>query len=166
MSMDILNQFGINPILLLAQVVNFAILLFILKRFLYKPILKVLAERKKKIAESLQNAEEIERRLTAISEREAEAVLKSAKEGEKIIKQATEYAAQIIDEGSKKSEEIINKAYEEAAKVMQLEKVKLQQEVKENLADIVALVLKKVTGQVISEKKQKEIIEKEVRNLS
>jgi len=43
--MDILNQFGIKPVLLAAQVVNFLALLFILKKFLYQPILKVLKTR-------------------------------------------------------------------------------------------------------------------------
>ena len=49
--MEIIKQFGINPILLAAQVVNFIVLLFIFKKLLYKPILKVLDERKKKIEE-------------------------------------------------------------------------------------------------------------------
>ena len=66
--MDILNQFGVQPILLAAQVVNFLILLFILKKFLYGPILKVLDSRKKTIEQSLKNAEEIERRLLETTE--------------------------------------------------------------------------------------------------
>jgi len=77
--MEIFNQFGINPLLLLAQVVNFAVLLFILKRFLYKPILKVLEERKKRIEESLKNAEEIEKRLVETAELEEEILAKSAR---------------------------------------------------------------------------------------
>ncbi len=164
--MEILNQFGINPILLAAQVVNFLVLLFILKKFLYKPILKVLEERRKKIAESLQNAEEIEKRLSQITEREAEAIAKSAKEGEKIIKEAGESALQIIEEGKKKYEGIINQAIEDAKKLTQVEKIRLQQEIKENLSNIVALALEKVTGIAITEKQKKEIIEKEVKNLS
>ncbi len=75
--MDILNEFGIKPILLAAQVVNFLILLYILKRFLYKPILKVLNERKNKIADSLKNAEEIERKLVEISEEEQKRIAKA-----------------------------------------------------------------------------------------
>lgn len=164
--MEILNQFGVNPLLLLAQAVNFFILLFILKKFLYKPILKVLEERKKRIEDSLKNAEEMEKRLAEITDREAEALLKSAKEGEKIIKQAGEQAAQIVDDAKIKAEGIINRAAIDARRVSQAEKVKLEMEIREHLSDIVLSVFKKVTGQVITERKQKEIIEKEVRNLS
>ena len=67
--MDILNQFGISPVLLTAQVVNFLVLLFILKKLLYGPLLKVLAERRKKIEDSLKNAEEIELRLQETNEK-------------------------------------------------------------------------------------------------
>ena len=66
--MDILSQFGVKPILLAAQVVNFLILLFILKKFLYGPILKVLSERRKKIEDSLKNVEEIEKRYNEMKE--------------------------------------------------------------------------------------------------
>ena len=164
--MDILNQFGVQPILLAAQVVNFLILLFILKKFLYKPILKVLEDRKQGISDSLKNAEEIERRLNQIGEREAEAVLKSAREGEKIIRQATESAVQIIEDGKRRYEEIISNAVEDAKKVTQLEKTRLEQEIKEHLGEIVMLALQKVTGKVLTSKQQREILEKEVRNLS
>ncbi len=164
--MEILNQFGINPILLLAQVVNFAILLFLLKKLLYKPILKVLEERKRKIEESLKNAEEIEKRLNAIADREAEVLLKLAKEGEKMIKQAGDQVTLIIEEARLKAEGIINHAVEESKKISQIEKIRLELEIKENLSNIVSLVLEKVTGGLVTNKEQKEIIEKEVKNLS
>ncbi len=164
--MEILNQFGINPLLLAAQVVNFAILLFILRRFLYKPILKVLEERKQKIADSLKNAEEIERRLNELSEKETEALIKAGKEGQKIIQQAGEEYKQTVEEAKKEYERIINKAVEDAKKLTELEKVRLEQHVKENLGDIVAMALEKVTGKTLTGKKEKEIIEKEIKNLS
>lgn len=164
--MEILNQFGVKPILLLAQVVNFLILLFILKKFLYKPILKVLSERRKKIEESLKNAEEIEKRLAEIAEAETESLSKSTREGEKIIKEAGEYAAQIVNDGKVKAQEIINVALEQSRTTIQVERIKLEQEIKENMSEIVAMALQKVTGQVITKKMQKDIIEKEVKNLS
>ena len=164
--MEILNQFGVQPILLAAQAVNFFILLFILKKFLYKPILKVLETRKKTIEQSLKNAEEIERRLNEITEKEAQALVRSAREGEKIIREAGNEYTQIIEDAKKEYERIINKAIEDAKRFTQLEQTKLEQQVKENLAGLVALALEKVTGKVITEKQKKQIIEKEVRNLS
>ncbi len=163
--MEILNQFGIKPILLAAQVVNFLILLFILKKFLYKPILKVLEERKKKIAESLQNAEEIEKRLAEIGEREAEALLKSAKESEKMIKDAGAEGSQIIVDAHKTAEQIVNKAVEEGKLLMIQENEKLQQSVRENVADLIFMVVGKVTGKLLTKKDQEKILKESIKDI-
>src|SRR4030067_222054 len=70
--MEVLEDFGVEPILLLAQVVNFVILLYILKRFLYKPILKVLEERKKRIETSVKQSEDIQKRFDEMSKKQTE----------------------------------------------------------------------------------------------
>ena len=70
--MEILKNFGIQPTLLLAQIVNFTIILFVLKKFFYKPITKVLEERKRRIEESLKNADEIEAKLQKTAEKTAQ----------------------------------------------------------------------------------------------
>ena len=57
--MDFLNDFGVKPVLLAAQAVNFFILLFILKRFLYKPILGMLEKRKMILSRAKATSAEI-----------------------------------------------------------------------------------------------------------
>lgn len=156
--MDILNQFGIKPVLLIAQVVNFLILLFILKKFLYGPILKVLKERKDKIARSLKAAEEIERKLHEMGEKEIESIRRSAEQGEQIIKQSGEIGAKIIEDAKVQGEGIIQKATEYAKEVMQIEKARLEQELKRGMPGIMALIYEKIMGKPLS-KEQKQIIE-------
>ncbi len=164
--MEILNQFGVNPILLLAQVVNFLILLFILKKFLYKPILKVLEARKQKIEDSLKNAEEIEKRLLQTNEEVEKILAKALEESQKIINESKEMGIQIMEESKETAAEIIQKAYEQTLEVTKAEKIKLQQEVRENLGDLIALVFEKVTGKQITKDDQKKILEREIKNLS
>lgn len=164
--MEIFDEFGIKPVLLAAQVVNFLILLFILKKFLYKPILKVLEERKHRIEDSLKNAAEIERRL-AETEQQAEKILnKALAEGQKILDQSNQAAAQIIDGANKTAEQILQKATEDGKKLIELEKEMLMRQVRENVGSLISLVLEKVIGKKITRKDQIEIIEKEVKNIS
>ena len=163
--MEILNQFGINPILLLAQAVNFAVLLFILKKFLYKPILKVLEERKKRIEESLKNAQEIEKRLLQVAEDEEKRIQKASQEGERIIKEAEVAAAQIIENGKSKAELLAQRILQNGRFQLQLEKEKLQQETRSELADILLLSLQKVTGKLFNRKDQKQLIEETVKHI-
>ena len=162
---QILNQFGIKYILLLAQVVNFLVLLWILKRFLYKPILKVLEERKQRIAESLKNAEEIEKRL-AETEKESEKKLSVASiEAKKILEETNKSVAQIIEEAhfraNKDMEEIVKKGQES----INAEREKMHQEMREELAQIVVTALEKVTGKVITIKDQKKMIDDTVKRI-
>ena len=164
--MEILNQFGINPLLWAAQVVIFALLLFILKRFLYKPILKVLETRKQKIEASLKNAEEIEKRLLETEEESNKMLAKTSLEIQKMMDEAKKERAMHLEEtkvlAGKMHDDIIQKASEEA----KVNAVKLEQAVMAKVADIVALGMEKVTGKIINKKEQKVLIEKEVRNLS
>lgn len=58
--MELLAKLGINWQLLLAQVVNFAVVLGVLTLFLYRPILRVLDERRERIRRSLEDAQRLE----------------------------------------------------------------------------------------------------------
>lgn len=164
--MDFLKDFGVQPILLAAQIVNFLILLFILKKFLYGPLLKVLAARKQRIEESLKNAEEIELRLQKTNEKVEQILADATGEAQKIIDQAKEAAGQVIEEGKQTSAGIIEKAYQQALEVRKAETVKMEQEMKEHVGDWVVLAFEKITGQKMTKEDQKRLLEKEVKNLS
>ncbi len=164
--MNILDQFGVQPVLLAAQVVNFLILLFILKKFLYKPILKVLDERKKKIEESLKNAEEIEAKL-AKTEIESEKILQKAlASGQKILDETNQAAAQIMEEANKTAQQMLAKAADDGKKIVAMQKQELETQVRESVGTMIASVMQKVTGKKITKADQIRIIEKEVKNLS
>lgn len=163
--MEFLNDFGVQPILLAAQVVNFLILLYILKRFLYKPVLKVLEERKKVIAQSLKNADEIERRLVALTEEEEKRILKSGEEGVKIIKQAREASAQIIEDAKVKAQDLAQEIVKEAHSQLQVEKQQIQQEIREHLGEFIVLGLQKITGKKLTEEDKKNLIEQSIKDL-
>ena len=164
--MDILNQFGINPILLAAQVVNFFILLWILKRFLYGPILKVLTERRKRIEDSLKNAEEIEKKLQQTQQHSEKIIADTLKEAQKIMDQTKEAAAQLLADTNKQAEQILLKAEEDGKKIIQIQEQVLMDQMKENAGRLVALVFEKVTGKRITKEDHKNIIEREIENLS
>ena len=162
---QILTQFGVQPILLAAQVVNFLVLLFILKKILYTPLLKVLEKRKKTIAQSLKNTEEIEQRLVKLSEEEEKRLQNALREGQKIVKQAEEAGLQIIEEAKVKAGEITEKTLQDVQTKLQLEREKLHQEIRRNLAEFMMIGLQKVTGKIITSKDQKKMVEDAVNEM-
>lgn len=164
--MDILNQFGINPLLLAAQIVNFLILLFILKKFLYKPLLQILEKRKELVVKTLKNAEESERIYQEASEKADRIIANAAEQSQKILDETKKMGAQVLEEYNKAGAEILQRANEEALRITEAEKERLMQQVKENVGSLVLAVLKKLTGKVITKEDQKKLFESEIKNLS
>lgn len=161
----ILADFGVQPILLAAQAVNFFILLFILKRFMYKPLLKVLEERKQKIAQSLKNAEEIELKLQKTEEDREKKLIKATEEAQKIIEEATKNASEIVNEAHVKAatdiEDLVSKAHEQ----IKMDRDRMQTELRGELADIVAFSMQKITGKVLTKKDQQGLVRDTIKKL-
>src|ERR1043166_5690940 len=87
------EAFGWTPQMFLSQGISFAIVAFLLRRFAYKPILKVLEERRQQIAEGLLNAEKIKKQLAEAEQRQAEILAKANAVAQKMIDEARESAA-------------------------------------------------------------------------
>lgn len=161
--MEILNQFGVKPILLIAQTVNFLILLFVLKKILYKPILKMLDERKQKIAISLKQVEEIEQKLESINTNREKKLKEVSEEVKQIITEATNNANEIIAQAHLRAEDDIKKMIEKSEGQMVQEREKLRQDVRAELADLVEAGLIKVTEDLVTGKDHKSLIQKAIR---
>lgn len=123
---ELLSQLGIDWRLLLSQAVNFFLLLTVLRIFVYKPLLKLMHERRQRIEEGIMKADEADRRLleadavkkTKIKEGEAEAlnILRrtetDAKEvGAKMLADAKQKEADAL-----KNMEVVLRAREEEAR--------------------------------------------------
>ncbi|HEY4487394.1 MAG TPA: F0F1 ATP synthase subunit B [Candidatus Paceibacterota bacterium] len=85
---DLFSAFGVKWELLLIQAVNFGLLLTALTYFLYKPILKIIDERREKIAESVRVAEAAQRRLEEAKEKGDKMVGDAAKHAESLVASA------------------------------------------------------------------------------
>jgi F-type H+-transporting ATPase subunit b len=109
--MDILAKIGFDWQVALANFVNFLIIFYLLKRFLFGPVAKILAERKKAIAEGLQNA------VLA-----SDALDEAKKEGDRIVAEARAHANSIISAGEKEGLSVrarrVQEAENEAAAIL------------------------------------------------
>src|SRR3990167_4874990 len=103
-----MEKLGVQLIPLLLQGFNFLLLLFILKKYLYKPVLKILQERKKKIEEGLEFSEKMRAELGKSEKKAAEITDKARLEAQKIISQAK-------SDAKKKENEILSAAENEAS---------------------------------------------------
>lgn len=109
-----MESLGIDLRLLIVQIINFALLVFVLTKLVYKPILKLLDDRRKKIEEGAENSKKIEERLVQLQEEEKkileEAQKKAFEEREELIKLAQTEKDQIIEEARSAASREVQKA--------------------------------------------------------
>jgi len=98
---ELIEQLGINPKLLFSQIFNFTILLLVLKSFVYKPIIGILKERRDKIKEGMEKAEEASVRLKEIDNISLDRIKKAEAKSITIIKD-TEKKAKILEQDLQK----------------------------------------------------------------
>lgn len=135
----LIGQLGINWKLFLSQAVNFFILLFILRAFVYKPLLAVMKKRTDKIKEGLEKAAIADTRLKEVDVIAKNRLKKADAKSMDIIK-ATEDKAKKLDMALQmKAEE----KHEETLKQIQVHYLKQQEEVKKQVSKEAAELIKK-----------------------
>ncbi|HAL60819.1 MAG TPA: ATP synthase F0 subunit B [Chloroflexi bacterium] len=157
--MEALEGLGINPGFLLSQVVNFLILFAGLYFLLWKPILKMLDERKERIQQGLEDAErakeERERAQAEFDKRLEEA----AQERERIIARAREEAQEerkaILAEAEQEAERALIEAREEA----QLERERILEELRGQVAVLAIAAANRLIGEALDEERQRRLVD-------
>lgn len=134
---ELLHNFGIDWKILLAQAVNFGILLFVLWKFAYRPILGVLKERREGIERGIALTRGAERRMAEIEQLRDRRLQEADREALAIVSRAEESAKQqreiLLAETAKKGERIIA----DARRMIGEEKAKLREELRRETEDLV-----------------------------
>lgn len=156
---DLFSKIGIDWKLLLFQAVNFLILLFLLKKFLYKPIISFLEKRQGKIEEGLKKAEGFEKEWQKIEEMKEQEKIKIEGEAvgiiEKARKGAEEKEKDILESTRQKAEKMIKEAENEISG----EREKVKDEIKKEMSKYIISATEKILGRTLKEDDEKRIAE-------
>jgi len=127
--MEFLGNLGIDVKLLIAQMVNFGLLLWILAKFLYKPIVRRIEEDEKELKQAQMQKKELERQKDIFTKQKKKEIAEAKKRAKNIIKEAENIAEKIKkdtrDKANKEALAIIKQSRE------RLESLKL--EIKEEI---------------------------------
>ena len=160
--MEIIRNFGIQPVLLLAQIVNFLIILYLLQKFFYKPIVKLLEQRKKRIEESLKNADLIEEKLKKTQEQSAQILAEAQKNSQALIASAKGESEKIISqatlEARKQLEEIVNASQVQ----IEAQRKQMQKQLEKETLNLVVEVVRKVLERTLKPKERQDLTTKAV----
>ena len=162
----IVTTFGVDWPHLLAQVVSFCIVCFILYRFAYRPILKMLDERRRQIAQGLADTEKIKAELAQTEVQRREIMMQANAEATKFIEEARAGAARLQEWEAQKAiaaaEQILAKAHEAAAQ----DYAQMLANLKREVGHLVVETTARVTGKILTPEDQKRLAEETARQLT
>ena len=156
--MDILNNIGINPIFLLAQIVNFVVLAVLLRALLYGPVTKMLDERRAKIEKGLEDARQAEA-ARANAEAERQKILDGARaEAQKIRAEASQQAEQAAAKTRADALAETEKSKADALAGLGGERDKMLSELRGQIAALAIAASNKLIGQSLDRARQQALI--------
>jgi F-type H+-transporting ATPase subunit b len=162
---EIAHQFGLNTPDFIAQVISFSIVALLLWKFAYHPILKVLEERRQRIADGLANADKIKAELQQTEAARLEVLNQANTQANKLIEEARAAANRVREEETQKAiaaaEQIIAKAREAAA----ADHDRMLTELKREVGRLVVQTTATVTGKILTPEDQKRLAEETSKQL-
>lgn len=165
-AMELLTKLGIDWKLLLAQIINFLVLLFVLHRFLYKPVIKMLEDREQKIEKSLKQTEEIEKNLFASEAEKMKIISEARNEAGKIILESKEMSEKIREDLANRAKLEAAAILEEGKKMLAQDKEAMFKELKSEVADIVKSAAEKLLREKLDSEKDRKLINSSLKDLT
>jgi F-type H+-transporting ATPase subunit b len=161
-----MEKLGIQPIQLLAQIFNFLVLLLVLKKFLYKPILNMLDERRKKIEEGLKNADKAALDLEKAKEKTDGIIAEARKDARKILEDAKRIAKKQEDEMLEKAKNEASHILTRAKKEIENEKQSNEKKMRDESIEIASMMIKKLLTEDLSERDHRKIFEQKLKEIT
>lgn len=149
---------GIDWRALLFQVLNFSVLLVVLRLVAYKPILRILDARRVKIEESLKNASDIETMKQQMQAEQKALLTKTEKEAEAILDQTRQQSANMVKVAEQQAEARTKQVVAQAQKQIAQETEVIKTQLKEELIEVVAKATAKVAGVKIDDEQDEKLI--------
>ena len=158
--MEGLASLGISLPTLLAQIVNFAILFGLLYLVAYKPVMRILDERSRKVKESMEQTEYIKEQAVHAEEGAKKQIEAASREGQELIARSArtgeEMRQQAQQEARQEAESLVARAQGE----IQRERDDAIDELRKEFADLTILAAEKVIGRSLDKEAHRQLIDK------
>ncbi len=162
---SLISTFHIDWQIILAQLVNFAIVFFVLYRFALKPLKKLMDERSQTIASGLQNAEKQEELLKASQLEYDKTLTKARAEAQEIMKEVKKDADLKRAELLEKAQGEVSVMIANGKKQLESDKTKMLEDAKKEIVSIIMSATEKIVGESITGKVEQKLVEDSIKNI-
>lgn len=160
---EILGKIGFDWRMALANLVNFLIIFWLLKRYAFAPIKKVLAERQQKITQGLEDAQKAQSELMMAQQTSDEERAKARQEAQQIVAHAHEQSKAMITKAEADTQAKVERLVSDARTVIAKEKQAMEAEIQSKTVSIAVAVAEKILREKLDEKKDKVLIENSIK---
>ena len=160
------EQFGVNWANLIAQVLLFAIVYWVLKRFAFKPVIAMLEERRRRIEEGQLNAENIKKQLAAAQAKYEEILAKANAESQRLLEEVRASGDRLAEQKRQEAIAAAEQVTLKAQEAMALERDRVMAEMKRELGRLVVDTTTRVTGKVLTPEDHQRISEETAREIA
>jgi len=147
-------------------ILTFILLLLVLKKYAWKPILKTLEDRENKIKVALYQAEQDQKEAAKLLEEQRQLLERAKKESSQIISDSQKSAEltrkEILQQARSEADRLLERAKQE----INLSKEAAIEDIKQYAADIAFLAAQKVVGETLSKEQHLNLVEKYIKELS
>ena len=157
---DAFAKLGINGANLLAQVINFGVLLVLLYLLAYKPILKMLDQRSKRIKDSIEQTEAIKEQAARAEEETKRRIEAGIKDGQELLGKATKAADEVRQQAQQKAQEDAQALITRARSEIQRERDEAVGALREEFAELTIMAAEKVIDRSLDKKAHRDVIDK------
>ncbi len=154
-----MEALGINVPGLIGQIVSFIILLVLLSKFAYRPIINMLDQRAERIRESLEAAESVRREANEAEQRLQVQMDTARQEGQVLIAQAERLGEQIKESARQEARQETETIMKRARAEIQVERETALAALRREFADIAILAAEKVINESLDKERHKRLID-------
>jgi len=162
----IANTFGVDWPHLVAQIISFSIVCFLLHRFAYKPVLLILDQRRRQIAENVTDTQRIKVELEQAEADRHRIIVQAESRATKIIEEAHAASARLLQQEMQKAVSVAEQIIAKARKAALLEHDRMLRELKREIGTLVIEATATITRKMLTPEDQRRMAEETIKSLA
>ncbi len=154
-----MEALGISGFALLAQIVNFVLILFLLNRLAIGPITRILAERRQRIEQGMRDAEEAKVARERAEEERVAALQEARREANEILARAQRVAQETREQDIAATRTELDRLRQQATAEIEAERERALADLRAEVADLALAAAGKVVGETMTDARQRRLVE-------
>ncbi len=154
-----MKELGVNLPGLIAQIVNFSLLLLVLYLLLYKPVVRMLDQRSKRIEDSLEQADRLKEETSLAEEQVKEQIEEARQEGRNIVAQAAQVAERVREDSRTQARQDAETIVTRARADVHRERDEAIEELRRQFADLTIIAAERVINTSLDRDQHRRLIE-------